>query len=191
MKKSAYWVLLGILLLGFVLIVSEILASVSSGVLFLSYFDNSTANERDGSSGTAANITYADGRYNQGARFLTGSSLLHSSLGNINYQKGTIEFWLKPNWTGDDGQYYYLLMANTSDSTEDHSIYIVKKGGNYISLTLMGTGGGVSVPSASSATDTSSWTANSLHHIAVSWDTTLDSGKYMKIYIDGEPRNPG
>ena len=129
MKKSAYWVLLGILLLGFVLIVSEILASVSSGVLFLSYFDNSTANERDGSSGTAANITYADGRYNQGARFLTGSSLLHSSLGNINYQKGTIEFWLKPNWTGDDGQYYYLLMANTSDSTEDHSIYIVKKGG--------------------------------------------------------------
>ncbi len=158
-------------------------ASLPSNVMFLSHFDGTTKNERDGDLGTA-DVSYKNAKFDKGVYVDEGDVLRYKSSGNFNYQKGTIEFWVKPSWstgTGDP-EYYNLLVANIgsgSEAGDANSIQIFKKSPDEIHAFMVGDPGGLTEVSAPIT-----WSAGSLHHVAVTWDTTT-SPKFFRLYLDG------
>ena len=72
-------------------------ASLPASTLFLSHFDGTTRNERNGSLGTSSGLSFVTGKFSKGVRFDSTDYLYYSASGNINPLKGTVEFWYKPS----------------------------------------------------------------------------------------------
>ena len=53
-------------------------------------------------------VAFEEGIFGTGAYFPVGNQLFYDSLNNIDSTEGTIEFWIKPRWNGDDGIDHYL-----------------------------------------------------------------------------------
>lgn len=64
--------------------------------------------------------------------FLQNSETLTYSGGYINRNRGTVEFWIKPNWDGDDNTRHELFDYNNGE------ISIVKTTGNQLNFTHNG-----------------------------------------------------
>jgi hypothetical protein len=169
------------------------------GLLFYEPFDSYETVLANAGAGDS--YTIEPGHLGNAARIpaVVNQPLDFPTAGNIDFLKGTISFWFKPNWDGDvDFEHYLFEMYDDAD----HPPLQMRKwyGGapafNSFVFRFDGIVDGVScnagpcsrqVGSGSYEPDaTMLWKAGEWHHIAVSWDFTVPSGEhYMAFIIDG------
>jgi hypothetical protein len=109
---------------------------------------------------------------------------LEPTTTNFNTQATTIDFWIQPNWNGNDSQTHRLYInEQTLYDWDTNAIYIQKKDSNYLEFI-------VADDSASGYsmiwTNAAGWIAGEWHHLAFSWDAALT----LKMYIDGSKITP-
>ncbi len=139
-------------------------------------FDNTLNGESGEMPTTATGASFQAGIINQGVLLPNPNQLFYSSTNNINASEGTLEFWIKPAWNGNDGQGHFILNYGGGGG-----ILIGKDGGNNLRIILNRFGihpGG----EIGSAVNISSWLANQWHHVAFTWSNTT---RKLQIYIDG------
>jgi hypothetical protein len=103
------------------------------------------------------------------AVLLEGSDrLAYGTAGNFRAAAGTIEFWIKPRWNGDDhtGHYFFTL---------GDEFAVAKDGADNLRFVFR-----ADDSEAYQAYNVASWTANEWHHIAVTW--TIPG--VLKTYVD-------
>ena len=182
-KIAALALILALILIS--LPVEPIQAADVSGGLFLAHFDDNTQNERDGDSGISSGISYGAGKFGNGAVFDGTDLIQYSASGNISRTAGTIEFWYKPDYSwSTTNKTAILFMYDDNSTVRSYLTYFVIQGHNIagsktqLIAEIVVESAGVTQTLTSSASTT--WTAGSLHHIAVSWDSDA-----FKLYVDG------
>lgn len=168
-------------------------ASFDQPLLMYVPFDTTTHNMINNEFGIAKNVALVEGKVGKGGLFERGSYLRFPARGNINFRRGTVEFWVKPNWDGDDGGYHYFFAGNIDDAKNVNSIHVSKKfyEGGVVLGQIDGeednegrakeeavVPGGKTLSPASVA----SWRKDTWHHVAFSWD---DKKRTIKLYING------
>ncbi len=140
--------------------------------LFLLHLDGSyTASQ--GEVGTANGMELVAGRYQQGVWIDTGDTLTYTTTGNLDRDQGAIEFWLQPNWNGNDGSDYVFFEAG---SGWFNRIRIAKDGANNLRFQVWDSSAEYGL-----AHDISDWIGGEWHHVGVTWQ----EGE-MGLYVDGE-----
>ena len=100
----------------------------------------------------------------------------------VNPHTGTISFWIRPSWAGNDGASHYICYERVSSS--DY-IRVYKDTSNNLSFTYVADGNAVSV-----STSISSWNAGEWHFVtAVFSKNSIDGTDYLHLYIDGSEVN--
>ncbi|MCH8289105.1 MAG: phage tail family protein, partial [Candidatus Marinimicrobia bacterium] len=120
---------------------------------------------------------------------LTGSDSLYYDRGsivnglnytNFNPYQGTIMFWLKPYFDGDDNK-NHSIFHEAGNSSND--IFIEKTGGNTLRVSLMA--GGTNRTATINVTS-SNFAAGTWYFLVVRWDTknSFDGTNYLGIRLD-------
>ncbi|MGH7599285.1 MAG: LamG-like jellyroll fold domain-containing protein, partial [bacterium] len=86
---------------------------------------------------------------------------------------GTLEFWIKPRWNGNDGEGYVVLRFGVGGG-----MYFAKDGAN--NWRSIFNRFGVGSPEVGVAFNVSAWQAGQWHHAAFTWKSDL-----LKLYVDG------
>jgi Concanavalin A-like lectin/glucanases superfamily/FG-GAP-like repeat len=153
-------------------------AQVDSNTLLYLKFENSLVGEQGETPISATGHSFQSGVQGQGVLLPNPNELVYPSLNNINRLEGTIEFWIKPNWNGNDGQTRMLFQWGNGEG-----VHISKDGGNNLKIIVnrfTGNAGG------ETAFNTSTWLANEFHHVAFTFSATQ---RQVKVYIDGQLKN--
>jgi hypothetical protein len=159
------------------------------------------------------NLTFEPGKIGNGVRFSANSNLIYPPSGRLNFQKGTIEFWFKPDWNGyndlggahqpqhfltltEGSDYYTAPMSLEIPINSHHDSSITPH--DYIQNILQPSFGyqGQRVRFAQSQegfpyTMVGSWKANTWHRIQVFWDFSIPDNadgthaSYIIAKIDG------
>lgn len=109
--------------------------------------------------GNAAGTTGSTLTFNRGAQ-ISGNNYEH-----INTNQGTISFWIKPSWAGDDGVLHRLYGSNGG-------ITIYKAVNNKL----------YAVTNSASVSTTISWAAGTWYHVVARWSVnTIDGTNYIAI----------
>ncbi len=147
-------------------------AQVDANTLLLLKFENSLNGEQGETPTTSTGHSYQAGIQGQGALLPNPNNLRYSSANNINATEGTVEFWMKPTWAGNDALGHFLVTWGGSGG-----MLIGKDGANNLRIILnrFSTEVGVS-------TNIGSWTANQWHHVAFTYSNTT---KQLTVYTDG------
>ncbi|MGH7452484.1 MAG: LamG-like jellyroll fold domain-containing protein, partial [bacterium] len=122
----------------------------------------------------AQGVAFESGIFKKGAYFAPGNQVYFPSAGNINSTEGTLEFWIKPRWNGNDGQGYVVLRFGVGGG-----MYFAKDGAN--NWRSIFNRFGVGSPEVGVAFNVSAWQADQWHHAAFTWKS--DS---LKLYLDGQ-----
>ncbi len=116
------------------------------------------------------NYNYTQGKIGQALKINNSRIIEYPSYENAFARKGTIEFWIKPEWDGDDNKNYPIMSIC-------QTFQLIKHEANAI----------VAVLTNDNWTDnriifgsTAAWNAGEWHHIALTWDVT----KNMTLYLD-------
>ena len=80
-----------------------------TNTLLLLHFENSLTGEAGEMPISASGVSYEPGVATNGARFAPGNQVFFSAVDNILATNGTLEFWIKPRWNGNDGQGHAIL----------------------------------------------------------------------------------
>src|SRR5262249_39089321 len=83
-------------------------------------------------------VSYEAGHSGLGAYLGPGNQVYYDRAGNLDATSGSIEFWIKPRWNGNDNQNHVLLTCGGSGG-----IIILKDAGNSwkVALNRFGPGG--------------------------------------------------
>ncbi len=142
--------------------------------LFLAHFDGSFNGEQ-GEVGSATGVSFTSGKYGQAALFDDNDVLTFPTAGNLGRTQGSVEFWLRPAWNGNDNQNHTFFEVGT---TWENRILITKDGANNLRLITWDATGkeyGVYCP-------VGGWQANDWHHIAAAWNEA-----WLMLAVDGVP----
>jgi len=150
--------------------------------LLLAQFDRSA--DADYSLGTPAANTMvettgpAGGRFGGGVDLSEGERItLVGNDGNFNAPRGTIEFWIKPHWPGNDPETHRFLSLPMG---EKKYINVNTLGGGRFGFAIAaGEGDGWAWRRADA--DISNWQPETWHHMAFTWG----EGQ-MRVYVDGQ-----
>jgi len=123
----------------------------------------------------ATGISYEAGVQANGAFFSPSNIVRYARSGNIASREGTLSFWIKPRWTGSDGQTYSFASLGSGGG-----MVFAKDGAN--NLRSIFNRYGVGAPEEGVAINVSSWAANQWHFVAYTWS---DSARRLKLYVDG------
>lgn len=117
-------------------------------------------------------------------QYSVGSESLNSGVvaENLNANQGTLEFWVRPNWDGNDGLDYNVLFADAPTPTSNYYRFY-KLGSNSRLYFLVWDGSST----YTSWTDVSAWKTGMWYHIVGVWDSRKDVNGSFNIvhYIDG------
>jgi hypothetical protein len=143
-----------------------------ANTVLLLHFDNSLTGV-DGETATqATGVTFSPGILAQGVLIDSTDVLNYATSGNFVAAQGTIEFWIKPQWNGNDNVTRCLFSIGNDR-------LIDKDGGNNLRFILNNDDS-----EGFQAYNLTSWMANQWHHIAVTWTVPGQ----MKTYVDGIER---
>lgn len=120
----------------------------------------------------AASAGFASGKKNAGVSVRLGNKLTYPSSGNIVANKGTIDFWVKPYWNGNDGAAHYFI--DTGFAYSDR-ISVYKNSLNKLMFNILDSSG----VSNLIGFDISYWRTDELHDVRVTWRTNE-----MNLYVD-------
>ncbi|MEO0073953.1 MAG: LamG-like jellyroll fold domain-containing protein [candidate division WOR-3 bacterium] len=146
--------------------------AVDSHTLMLLHFDGSYAGAQ-GQVGTAAGTTFMPGKYSEGVLIDSNDMLTYSTAGNLNRTQGALEFWIRPNWPGADGQSYTFFEVGAGWFNR---MRIMKDGANNLRFMLWDSGAEYGV-----GYNVAHWKAGEWHHIGVTW-----SGTRIALFVDGQ-----
>jgi len=93
--------------------------------------------------------------------------------GNIDWPTGTLEFWVSPNWNGNDGAQHTLFSAY--GSFRNNHLAIAKDGANNLRYLMWDEFGNEIGVFAS----VGSWVAGEWHHVGITW-----SPSEIALYVD-------
>jgi hypothetical protein len=102
----------------------------------------------------------------------SGDTLTYPTAGNLNRTQGAIEFWLRPDWPGDDLQSYTFFEAGEQWFNR---LRIMKDGANNLRFMLWD-----STTEYGVAYNVGHWQAGEWHHVAATWQ-----GSNIALYVDG------
>ncbi len=122
----------------------------------------------------AQGVAFEPGIFKKGAYFAPGNQVYFPSAGNLSSTEGTLEFWIKPRWNGNDGEGYVVLRFGVGGG-----MYFAKDGAN--NWRSIFNRFGVGSPEVGVAFNVSAWQANQWHHAAFTWKSDL-----LKLYVDGQ-----
>lgn len=109
--------------------------------------------------------------------FNSGAQISGNNYERLNTNQGTISFWVKPSWNGNDGIYHTFFLGSGGSS-----LWITKASNNKLYFEP-----NVNYTAQNSNLDVSGWSANSWHLITCQWivNNTIDGTNYIKMYVDG------
>ncbi|MDX2118504.1 MAG: LamG-like jellyroll fold domain-containing protein [Planctomycetota bacterium] len=141
-------------------------------------------NSLQGASGqlplTSAGATYDRGYAERGLVCADALDLTYAAYDTINATEGTIEFWIRPTWSGNDGQNHVFLRWGQSGG----GMLFAKDSANNLRGIFNQYGGG-GHPEVGIGYNIGSWASNRWHHVAYTWST---SNNAVRMYIDGVQR---
>ena len=142
--------------------------------LLLLHF-NDDLNGAQGETPTQAQgVAFESGIFGNGAYFAPGNQVYFPSADNINSTEGSLEFWIKPRWNGNDGQNRVVLRYGN-----EGGVLFFKDGGNYWRSIFNRYG--FNNPEIGAGLNVSAeWLANQWHHCAFTWNSTV-----LNLYVDG------
>lgn len=140
--------------------------------LLLLHFDGNYTGAQ-GEPGTPNGTSFTDGRYNQGVSINDNDTLTYAAANNLNRTQGAIEFWIRPNWNGNDFiNHNFFEIGNQWFNR----LRITKDGANNLRFIVWN-----STTETGVATSVSHWVAGEWHHVAATW-----SGSTIALYVDGQ-----
>jgi hypothetical protein len=137
----------------------------------LLHLDGSLAGAQ-GEAATASEIAFAAGRYGQGVMLDETDTLTYPAAGNLADSRGSIEFWLRPNWDGDDGGHHTLLWWGEGSNF----FHLRKDDISNLVFDYFYSGGSCGAPAHVAA-----WRAGEWHHIGFTWE-----GPEISLFVDGQ-----
>jgi hypothetical protein len=187
--KNILSVAISCILLSFFLFPKSTHAAIPTPI-FQESFESFSQIQADG--GTARGVTIEPGKSGNGVRVHSSGSLLSFPVaGHLNMQKGTIEFWVKPNWDGNTGGYksFFSLVRDPVNPKVD-SLQIFKQSAdyNYFSVKFHDQAGAVA--KSDDMGNSVAWKAGEWHRVRLFWDFTLPTPqKYLMIQLDDKYGN--
>jgi hypothetical protein len=142
-----------------------------SHTLLLLHFDGDHAGA-EGEMGTSTGTTFTGGRYGQGLLMDHTDTLTYTAAGNLNHTRGAVEFWIRPNWDGDDGGDHTLFWWGDDAGM----LHLRKDPISNLVFDYFYAGGGCGAP-----TNVADWRAGEWHHLAFTWAETE-----IRLYVDGQ-----
>jgi len=119
------------------------------------------------------------GRFGSGIVFGRRHTLTFSGKDNFPGNEGTVEFWLQPQWDGDDGKTRYILSAAAQQRNQ---ISINKLATGRFGVGMFGTPhGSTNFVYRRADHDIRAWKAGEWHHVAVCW-----GGGELALWLDGK-----
>ncbi|RJR31126.1 hypothetical protein C4569_02745 [Candidatus Parcubacteria bacterium] len=121
------------------------------------------------------------------------AGLTYSSPNNVSNRQGTISFWFKPSWPGNDNKSHILLDLSTGSNTQSNNKYftVLKDNNNYLAFVLENANDQDFQKAKYNASGIS---AGSWYHVAVTWNyATGRSELYFqgaKVSADSPSGNP-
>lgn len=123
----------------------------------------------------ASGLGWEPGVFGEALALGEDSQLRYLAADCIDVAQGTIEFWLKPDWNGGDGQGHALLRHGLWGG-----LLICKDGGDYWRL-IVNRYGGSGEPERGVGHWIGDWQAGDWHHCAFTWSATE-----LGLFIDGQ-----
>jgi hypothetical protein len=120
----------------------------------------------------AAGLSFETGISGSGVLVDGSDRLAYNSAGNFGGAAGTIEFWIRPRWNGNDHSPHFFF-------TIGDAVWIVKDGADNLRFFL-----GPEDSEGHQGYNLGAWVANEWHHIAVTWTVPGE----MKTYVDAVER---
>jgi len=146
--------------------------AVDAHTMLLLHFDGSNAGAQ-GEPGMASGTSFASGRHDQGVLVDDADTLTYATADSLEREQGAIEFWISPQWDGDDGQSYTLFEVGNGWFNR---LRIMKDGANNLRFMLWDSNTETGV-----AYNVAYWQAGEWHHVAATW-----AGTDIALYVDGE-----
>jgi hypothetical protein len=133
-------------------------------------FDGALAGEAGEQPTQASGVSFESGVVGSGVRVSGSDRLAYASAGNFNAETGTIEFWIKPRWSGNDQTHHFFFALG-------NQVMLLKDGADNLRFILK-----TDDSEAHQAYPLRAWGANEWHHVAVTWTVP----GVMRTYVDGE-----
>jgi len=147
--------------------------------LLLLHFENNLTGADGETPSQSSGVTFEAGVNGSAGYFSTTNQVFYPSANNINSTNGTLEFWIKPRWNGNDARGHFALkFASTG------GMLFGKDGGNTWRSILNRFGSGGKPEVGAGINVGSEWLSNEWHHAAFTWTT-----QSLKLYIDGNLRS--
>jgi hypothetical protein len=141
-----------------------------TNTLLLLSFDNHYEGTQ-GEMANAAGTTFTTGKFGQAVVFNGNDRLTLTTADNLSLEQGSIEFWLRPNWNGDDEQNYVFFEVGDE---WPNRLRLMKDGAN--NLRFITWDGEIEYGVATNVTH---WQAGDWHHVAASWE-----GTEIALFVD-------
>lgn len=156
-------------------VVSPVSSAMDANDLLVLRFDNSLNGENGETPTTSTGTSFVPGIVGSAINLPTNNVLTYQSNGNINALEGTCEFWIKPNWNGNDN------VARTILQWGDLGGLVIQKDANpnFRMIVNLFRPEGNGYGQYASIAD---WQINQWHHVAYTWSS---SNRFVKAYIDG------
>ena len=145
--------------------------AVDKHTLLLLHFDGNYDGAQ-GEVGTADGAEFTAGRYGQGVHLDGTDTLTYTAAKNLNHTWGAVEFWLRPDWDGDDGGNHTLFWWDD----EGGRLHLRKDEISNLVFDYFYPGGGCGAP-----TNVAAWRAGEWHHVAFTW-----AEAEIRLFVDGQ-----
>lgn len=142
--------------------------------LLLLRFDGDLTGAQGEMPGESSGITFETGVHGQGAYLALGNRLFYPSAGNINSTNGTIEFWIKPRWAGDNHVDNLFLRFGFTGG-----MLLMKTGANDL-FAMFNRWGAEEHPEVTVWQPVGDWPSNDWRHVALTWCNDM-----ISLYVNG------
>ncbi len=150
--------------------------------LFLSHLDNSLVGASAESPTSSNAVSFQPGIIQQGANVGTGGFIRYPILDNIASNAGTIEFWIRPDWSADGTERGFFQVG----ADFNNGILLSIDGANNLRFILWGDDPGTPIVESNVERglgfSLSNWSPGIWHHLAAAWNRTTGE---LTLYVDG------
>jgi hypothetical protein len=163
-------------------------------MLFYNRFDNPISFDADWAVNPSATAQgtpeHIKGRFSDAVKISAGDKLSYLITGNMNLNKGTIEFWTKTPWAGDSIIPHYFFQEGAGGDT-DPRMTIFQSSDNNLYFSVHYPSGDTKAASLPLDSSPFMWDEGSFYFIAATWDfDNIDpSRREIVLYINGTQKN--
>ncbi|NPV45399.1 MAG: LamG domain-containing protein [Armatimonadetes bacterium] len=125
---------------------------------------------------TTGQPVFVVGKFGQAVELRPGTVLFYGARGVLDKGQGTLSFWLRPNWAGDDGQDHGLVADQADYASKALNTFYLWKDRHGLLRFDLATPEGQAL-----SADVRSWRAGEWHHLAVTWSQAGE----LALYVDG------